>query len=45
MNGAVPLIAIEHGRKTIPAHDRPSIDEVENETLGGGASDATQKAA
>lgn len=37
MNGAVPLIALEHGRKTISAYDRPSIDEVENETLGGGA--------
>ena len=36
MNGAVPLIALEHGRKTISAYDRPSIDEVENETMGGG---------
>ena len=47
MNGAVPLIAIEHGRKTIPSHDRPTIDAVENETMGGGANSdaATQKAA
>ena len=37
MNGALPQVAIEHGRKSIPAHDRPSIDEVENETLNGGA--------
>jgi len=37
MNGALPQVAVEHGRKSIPAHDRPSIDEVENETLNGGA--------
>ena len=43
MNGAVPLIALEHGRKTISAYDRPSIDELENETMGGG--DADKKAA
>ncbi len=36
MNGAMPLIALEHGRKTISAYDRPSIDDVENETSGGG---------
>ena len=41
MNGAVPLIALEHGRKTISSHDRPSIDEVENETMGGGEGGAT----
>jgi chemotaxis protein MotA len=45
MNGAVPLIALEHGRKTISAYDRPSIDEVENETMGGGADAAAKKAA
>ncbi len=38
MNGAVPLIALEHGRKTISSHDRPTIDEVENETMGVGVS-------
>jgi chemotaxis protein MotA len=38
MNGAMPLLALEHGRKTISAYDRPSIDEVENETVTGGAS-------
>jgi chemotaxis protein MotA len=37
MNGAMPQIAVEHGRKTIPASERPSIDDVENETLAGGA--------
>ncbi len=37
MNGAMPQIALEHGRKTISAHDRPSIDDVEQATLSGGA--------
>lgn len=37
MNGAMPQIAIEYGRKTISAHERPSIDEVEQATVGGGA--------
>lgn len=36
MNGAMPQIALEHGRKTISAHSRPSIDMVENETVSGG---------
>lgn len=40
MNGADPQIALEHGRKTISAHDRPTIDEVENETMSAGASDS-----
>ncbi|MGB8279221.1 MAG: flagellar motor stator protein MotA [Methylovirgula sp.] len=33
MNGAMPQIALEHGRKTISSNDRPSIDMVENETI------------
>ncbi|WP_349368584.1 flagellar motor stator protein MotA [Salinarimonas sp.] len=33
MNGALPQIAVEHGRKAIAAADRPSIDEVESETI------------
>ncbi|MEX6504957.1 flagellar motor stator protein MotA [Jiella sp. M17.18] len=37
MNGAMPQVALEYGRKTISAHDRPSIDQVESETIGGGA--------
>ncbi|MBJ3778671.1 flagellar motor stator protein MotA [Acuticoccus mangrovi] len=36
INGAMPQIALEHGRKTIVADYRPSIDEVEQEALGGG---------
>ncbi len=33
MNGALPQIALEHGRKTISASDRPTIDEVENDAI------------
>jgi chemotaxis protein MotA len=46
MNGAMPQIALEHGRKTIASHDRPSIDMVENETVSGGpGKDSQQQAA
>ncbi|WOJ88630.1 flagellar motor stator protein MotA [Methylocapsa polymorpha] len=45
MNGAMPQIALEHGRKTISSHDRPSIDMVENETVSGGAGRASQQQA
>jgi chemotaxis protein MotA len=44
MNGAMPQIALEHGRKTISAHDRPTIDEVEHATIAGGAAKATGSA-
>lgn len=37
MNGALPQIAVEHGRKTIPSKERPSIDDVENEMTSGSA--------
>ena len=33
MNGATPHIAVEHGRKTISAKDRPSLDMVEEQTM------------
>ncbi|MGU3496908.1 flagellar motor stator protein MotA [Xanthobacteraceae bacterium A53D] len=33
MNGALPQIALEHGRKTITAEERPTIDEVESEAI------------
>jgi chemotaxis protein MotA len=36
MNGALPQIAIEHGRKMIGPGERPSIDVVESETITGG---------
>jgi len=42
MNGAMPAVALEYGRKTISAYERPSIEQVEEETLGGGSD---QKAA
>lgn len=35
MNGAMPQVALEHGRKAISAYERPSIDEVERQTLLG----------
>lgn len=37
MNGAMPQVAIEHGRKAISAYERPTINEVETATMGGGA--------
>jgi len=49
MNGALPQIALEHGRKTIVITDRPTIDEVENEAIsntpGRGREAAQQQAA
>ncbi len=33
MNGAIPQIAVEFGRKAISAHDRPSIDQVEERIM------------
>lgn len=46
MNGAMPQVALEHGRKTISSYERPTIDEVEQETLGGGSDgDARKEAA
>jgi chemotaxis protein MotA len=35
MNGALPQVAIEHGRKGIASADRPTIDEVEAATVPG----------
>ena len=40
MNGSIPQVALEHGRKTISSYERPSIDAVEQEMMnpgGGGA--------
>ena len=47
MNDAMPQVAIEHGRKTISAYERPDINEVEEATMGvgGGQSSATKKEA
>jgi chemotaxis protein MotA len=43
MNGALPQVAIEFGRKTISAYERPSIDSVEQSTMNTGG--AEKKAA
>ena len=40
MNGAMPQVALEHGRKTISAYERPSIDEVEQIALSSNAASA-----
>ena len=47
LNGALPQVAIEFGRKTISAYDRPSIDAVEQSTMntGGSAAAAPDKKA
>jgi len=37
MNGAIPQVAIEHGRKTISNRERPGINEVEAATMGATA--------
>ena len=46
MNGALPQVAIEFGRKTISAYERPTIDAVEQSTMnpGGGGGDAKKAA-
>ena len=33
MNGAMPQVALEHGRKTISIYERPTIDDVEQVVL------------
>ena len=42
MNGSVPQVALEYGRKTISSYERPSIDAVEQEMMnpGGGSNKA-----
>lgn len=46
MNGAMPQVALEHGRKTISIHERPSIDDVEQIALGTASGEtATAEAA
>jgi chemotaxis protein MotA len=46
MNGAMPQVALEHGRKTISAYERPSIDEVEQAAMStGGAEDGARREA
>lgn len=45
MNGSLPQVAIEFGRKTISSYDRPSIDAVEQSTLNTGGGGDAKKAA
>jgi chemotaxis protein MotA len=45
MNGAMPQVALEHGRKTISVYERPSIDDVEQIALGTSPSSAEPAAA
>jgi chemotaxis protein MotA len=33
MNGSLPQVAIEFGRKTISSSDRPTMDAVEQSTM------------
>jgi len=40
LKGSAPMIAIEMGRRAIPAHVRPSFDEMEKRCKGGGATEA-----
>ncbi|MEM7775372.1 MAG: flagellar motor stator protein MotA [Pseudomonadota bacterium] len=40
MNGAVPQIAVEHGRKAISASDRPSVEDLEELSSLAGANAA-----
>lgn len=37
MNGAMPQIAVEHGRKAISELYRPSVEELEQQTISGGS--------
>ena len=45
LKGAAPMIAIENGRRAIPAYVRPTFDEMEKNCKGGGSSDAAAAAA
>ena len=40
LKGAAPMIAIEMGRRAIPANVRPSFDEMEKSCKGGGVAEA-----
>jgi chemotaxis protein MotA len=45
MNGAMPQVALEHGRKTISIHERPSIDDVEQIVLSFSSSSHAEPSA
>jgi chemotaxis protein MotA len=44
MNGSLPQVAIEFGRKTISSYDRPTIDAVEQSTMNAGSAEAKKAA-
>ncbi|MEP9399853.1 flagellar motor stator protein MotA [Mesorhizobium sp. KR2-14] len=44
MNGSLPQVAIEFGRKTISSYDRPSIDAVEESTMNAAVADSKKAA-
>ena len=43
LKGSAPMIAIEMGRRAIPAHVRPSFDEMEKSCKRAGAAEAMQR--
>jgi chemotaxis protein MotA len=45
LKGNAPMIAVEMARRAIPAHVRPSFDEMEKACKGGGATAAQDAAA
>ena len=45
LKGNAPIIAVEMARRAIPAHVRPSFDEMEKSCKGGGASATSDAAA
>ena len=40
MNGSMPQVAVEHGRKAVSAYERPTVDELEQATLDAAAKKA-----
>ena len=44
MNGSLPQVAIEFGRKTISSYDRPTIDAVEQSTMNPGGAEMKKAA-
>jgi chemotaxis protein MotA len=44
LKGSAPMIAIEIGRRAIPAHLRPTFDEMEKNCKNQGSADAAAAA-
>ena len=40
MNGSMPQVAVEHGRKAVSAYERPTVGELEQATLDAAAKKA-----